>query len=643
MAAEWRWLAVRQLRKTHEQGFAILKMMHGINRSAIPVFMLSAAIAAIQPFVGIGFSARIVDALIGAQWRGAAMQVGLMLGIQLAVSLLSERLEREKEVISTTINRQSNALISLKTISLDYATFADRQSLEQFQEANAIMPRKGGFGWVLIHYGDLFRYLLTAAISCGFLVQFCLETAQGHSGLIGALLTAPGSVAALFVTLALLVACYQRAIQKINEHMFAMLREEAEIEGQYMYYQQDVQYNLAMAKDIRLYRMADMLEQEADKINERGQVHYRRVLRQEQALGHASALFSDVMMLLTYLLVVLKAFAGAITVGELTRSAGAVRQFNDAVRRAIEANGKIALSVQYLSFFTEYQNKRNMLDTGSLPVEKRLDNVYEFEFHDVSFRYPGTDAWALRHVSAKLDLKQKFAVVGRNGAGKTTFIKLLCRLYDVTEGSITLNGIDIRKYDYDEYLSLFAAVFQDFSLFAFPVGENVACTQEPDVDRVWDVLERAGVRERVAQMSRGLETPLYQVQEGGEDVSGGEAQKIAIARALYKDAPFVILDEPTAALDPISEYEIYARFDQMVRDKTSIYISHRMSSCRFCGDILVFDGGRLVQRGDHDSLIADADGTYARLWHAQAQYYEEERALESQYGIQNAEFAVGKG
>ena len=618
---------MKQLWKTHEQGFRLLRMMHRINRSAIPVYMLYAALSAVQPFIGIGFSARIVDALLATRWRMALILAALMLGAQLALGLLLDALDEKKEVISMAINRQSNAMICLKTIALDYATFADRKNLEQFQEADAIMQRKGGFGWVLIYYGDLLQQLLTAAVSCGFLVQFCLCTAQGHAGLTGELLTAPGSFAAICAMLAALTACYQRAIARVNRNLYAMVQEEAQIEASYLYFDQEIQYGVPMAKDIRLYRMADMLEQQSDRINAEGMRHYRRVYAQEQALGHASALFGDVMMLCTYLLVALKAFAGAITVGGLTRSAGAVHQFHQAVQKAIEANGKIALAVQYLSFYIEYQQKKNLLDTGSLPVEKRLDNVYEFEFHDVGFQYPGTDVWALRHVSAKLDLKQKFAVVGMNGAGKTTFIKLLCRLYDVTEGCITLNGIDIRKYDYDEYLSLFAAVFQDFSLFAFPVGENVACEAHLDEARVWDALERAGARQRVEKMSHGLNTPLDPVQQGGEDVSGGEAQKIAIARALYKDAPFVILDEPTAALDPISEYEVYSRFDQMVQDKTSIYISHRMSSCRFCGDILVFDGGRLVQRGDHDSLIADESGVYARLWHAQAKYYEEERAL----------------
>ena len=163
-------------------------------------------------------------------------------------------------------------------------------------------------------------------------------------------------------------------------------------------------------------------------------------------------------------------------------------------------------------------------------------------------------------------------------------------------------------------------VFQDFQLFPFPVGQNVAASLHFDEERLWRCLEQAGVADRVRAMGQKLETPISAVDEAGENVSGGEAQKLAIARALYKDAPFVVLDEPTAALDPLSEYEIYSRFDELVRDKTSIYISHRMSSCRFCQDILVFQEGRLVERGSHETLL-EAKGLYASLWNAQAQYY----------------------
>ncbi|MBQ3879968.1 MAG: ATP-binding cassette domain-containing protein [Oscillospiraceae bacterium] len=248
------------------------------------------------------------------------------------------------------------------------------------------------------------------------------------------------------------------------------------------------------------------------------------------------------------------------------------------------------------------------------------------EFRDVSFRYPNTEAWALRHVSLKFEVGRRLALVGQNGSGKTTFIKLLCRLYDPTEGEILLNGIDIRKYNYKDYMDLFSVVFQDFKLLAQKLGENVAGSTAVDRALAKDCLVKAGFGERLAEMPEGLDTYLYkEFSNTGVEISGGEAQKIAIARALYKDAPFLILDEPTAALDPIAEAEIYANLDSIVGNKTAIYISHRLSSCRFCDDIAVFDEGQIVQKGNHETLVREEDGKYFALWSAQAQYYVENK------------------
>ncbi|MCD8145352.1 MAG: ABC transporter ATP-binding protein/permease [Oscillospiraceae bacterium] len=279
----------------------------------------------------------------------------------------------------------------------------------------------------------------------------------------------------------------------------------------------------------------------------------------------------------------------------------------------------------FLEPYFDLLDTPNNMYQGSLTTEKRNDRQYEVEFRDVSFRYPGSDTYALRHVNMKFRVGSHLAVVGMNGSGKTTFIKLLCRLYDPTEGEILLNGIDIRKYRYHEYMDIFSVVFQDFKLLALPLGQNVAGTVDYDQSRVLDSLEKAGFSDRLAELSKGLDTSLYkELDAEGVEVSGGEAQKIAIARALYKDAPFIILDEPTAALDPMAEAEIYSRFNDIAGDKTAIYISHRLSSCKFCDEIAVFDHGQVIQKGTHESLVADEGGKYYELWNAQAQYYTEE-------------------
>jgi ATP-binding cassette subfamily B protein len=201
-------------------------------------------------------------------------------------------------------------------------------------------------------------------------------------------------------------------------------------------------------------------------------------------------------------------------------------------------------------------------------------------------------------------------------------IKLLCRLYDPTEGEILLNGVNIQEYDFQAYRRLFSIVFQDFKLFPLSLGANVAISNTVDKEKALRCLKDAGFGERLEKLPLGLDTVLYkEFDEEGVQISGGEAQKIALARALYKDAGIIVLDEPTAALDPIAEFEVYSTFEKTIGSKTAVFISHRLSSCRFCHDIAVFDSGELVQRGSHEVLLSNADGLYAALWNAQAQHY----------------------
>ncbi|MCD7751787.1 MAG: ABC transporter ATP-binding protein/permease [Lachnospiraceae bacterium] len=334
---------------------------------------------------------------------------------------------------------------------------------------------------------------------------------------------------------------------------------------------------------------------------------------------------SAVMTGVVYLFVCLKAWAGAFGVGMVTQYVGAITRLFAGVADFLEACGNLRANASFLDTTFEYLDLPNEMYQGSLTTEKRSDRNYQVEFRDVSFKYPGSETWALRHVNMKFQVGSRLAVVGQNGSGKTTFIKLLCRLYDPTEGEILLNGIDIRKYRYEDYIQIFSVVFQDFQLFALPLGENVAGSRHYDRDAVSDCLQKAGFGERLTHMEKGLDTYLYKdLDKEGVEISGGEAQKVAIARALYKNAPFLILDEPTAALDPIAEAEIYGKFNEIASDRTTVYISHRLSSCRFCDEIAVFDQGAVVQEGSHEELLQDADGKYYELWHAQAQYYTEE-------------------
>lgn len=389
----------------------------------------------------------------------------------------------------------------------------------------------------------------------------------------------------------------------------------------FMFFGHELYTNLERAKDVRIYRQDTLAIKKIEELEEWGKA--------EKKNSFHMAFFPSVAGFIVglgncacYLFVAIKAFLGAYGVGSVVQYVSVLTRLGDGIRDLMFMVSDNELYCAHLKKMYDYLDIPNHMYQGSLTVEKREDNEYYIEFRNVSFKYPRTENYVLRNVNLKFKIGEKLAVVGMNGSGKTTFIKLLCRLYDPTEGEILLNNVDIRKYDYKEYMSIFSVVFQDFKLFSFGLGQNVSASFHYNEELAKKCLEKAGFYGRLQSMKKGLETSIYKdLDEEGVEISGGEAQKIALARALYKNAPFIILDEPTAALDPIAEYEVYSKFNEIVQDKTAIYISHRLSSCRFCDVIAVFDGGQIVQRGVHDRLLQDTHGKYYELWNAQAQYY----------------------
>lgn len=245
---------------------------------------------------------------------------------------------------------------------------------------------------------------------------------------------------------------------------------------------------------------------------------------------------------------------------------------------------------------------------------------------NVSFRYPEAKEDTLSKINLTLHPGEKLAVVGLNGAGKTTLIKLICGFLDPTEGRILLDGEDIRNYNRRDYYTLFSAVFQEFSLLAGSIATNVAQSEDDiDMEKVRSCVEKAGLKEKIESLKDGYETLLNrEVYEDAILLSGGEIQRLMLARALYKDAPFVMLDEPTAALDPIAESDMYQKYHEMTKDKSSIYISHRLASTRFCNRIILIDQARICEEGTHEELLK-RNGKYAHLYEIQSKYYKEER------------------
>ncbi|MCL2592175.1 MAG: ABC transporter ATP-binding protein/permease, partial [Defluviitaleaceae bacterium] len=322
------------------------------------------------------------------------------------------------------------------------------------------------------------------------------------------------------------------------------------------------------ALDVRIYRQDKITTHTfASSYNSEGGLGPKSALGKfaRGSMGVFAAIGSGIAQIfigVVYVFVCLKAWGGAFPIGSVTQYIAAITALSGGIARLFTELTLLRHNTHYLKTSFEFLDIKNDMYQGSLTVEKRSDLKYEIEFKNVSFKYPNTDNYVLKNVSIKFKVGERLAVVGMNGSGKTTFIKLLCRLYDPTEGEILLNGINIRKYDYHEYMSIFSIVFQDFKLLSLSLGQNIATGPQYDSEKALKCLEEAGFGVRLDKMPNSLETYLYKdFVEDGVEVSGGEAQKIALARALYKNAAFVVLDEPTAALDPIAEHEVYSKMN----------------------------------------------------------------------------------
>jgi ATP-binding cassette, subfamily B, bacterial len=594
---------------------ACLKTACRLDAEAVLLTVLASIVVTAQPYVTIFLSAYVVDGLHAGIAAATLIRTALMgVGAIFVLKALEGWLNRRKDVHVEICVRRFNMEMSRKTLSMDY------QQLDS-PRTNEIRTRiHNDHNWGAGFYSVFWQlsWLLGSALNFATALVVLLPLVAGKS--FFADWTTPVFLA-LLIAMTLSAALFNS--QYVHKKTFALMDEmnQKNIAGYLVF--GGVDYKAG--KDIRVFGASPLIQ---DKLN--GTVRWavrwvRRFSTVEGLGGLAGGLAAGILQGGAYLFVVLRALAGALTVGSVLKYAGAIHNLAQGMSSLMNASTQFAATARRQQSTLEYLNVPDAMVKGTLPVEKRTDHEYEIEFRNVSFHYPGSEAYALKNVSLKLRIGERLAVVGMNGSGKTTFIKLLCRLYDPTEGEILLNGIDIRKYDYGEYLSLFSVVFQDFRLFSFPLGQNVAAGTAVDKDRALSCLDQAGLGGRLAALPGGLETPLYRdLEEDGVEISGGEAQKIALARALYKDAPVIVLDEPTAALDPIAEYEIYSKFDTIVGDKTAIYISHRLSSCRFCDDIAVFHEGAIIQRGGHDQLLREEGGKYQELWRAQAQYYEKD-------------------
>lgn len=585
----------------------------------------------IMAFSEMIFPALIIDELLGARRVElvifyTALTVGISMICGFSYNMMHFTTEKHRDLFE----RYLDVMISEKCIRMDFQHTEDKKALEQLEKAKTgISWYSGGISGILGTVGDILR---------DFILLF---------GVVAILMTGMPWLLVVYLISIALDAFFTSRINKVDMQAFQSLAKVNQVFNYVFWELQDIRFG----KDIRLYGAEPLMERKADYYNAQMTREKRAQAMKKLPYNEGSAVLNVLRNAVVILIIGMAALRKVISIGDLTMYYNAGNKFRDSMQGVVRGIQTLRQKLNYAKEFVAFMEYPNAVHHGTQPVPETA--AHTIEFRDVSFSYPGSNVSVLKNINVTLHPGEHISIVGLNGAGKTTFIKLLCRLYDPTEGQILLDGVNIQDIDHEEYVKLLSVVFQDFQLFAFTAHENVTLTEShakaedvrqnedkmvekfgsraappaetvhaPD-DATFDrVIVQAGLTDTITRLKYGADTFIKQsFDEEGVELSGGQQQKLAIARALYKDAPIVILDEPTAALDPIAEYEIYRQFSTLVGGKTTIYISHRLSSCQFCDVIYVFADGRIQETGTHEELVKLENGLYAKLFEAQAQYY----------------------
>lgn len=593
------------------------KEMHRLEKRLTPLSVILAAVTAVMPFINIWFTSKIIDLLdTGADMKELALYIGLAVGINLILFFLSYFLNDMYFMYRSLMYNKELQNISEKLFKTEYQKLENSDFKELIHKHSEAQDRVFSafvqFSWMM---RDFISGALTLIISIIIVIPLFkigfTKTGETY-------FEKPAFLLTIFAAIAVMVVIILVVAMKMNKAWFKASDEYSRLDRIFYYFlNMFTDYNTG--KEIRLYKEQNLIEHTAtDILLTDGEKLLKKVSLNSAKSSSFVAILGAIVGFGIYLFIGVKGLYGLFGIGSLVLYCGSFMQIINGIMKMAATFGKTEEMVPLVNYYFDIMNTKDEMEYG----DKVLDTTeFELEFKNVSFRYPDAENYSLKDINIKIKNGEHLAVVGRNGSGKTTFIKLMCRLYDVTDGEILINGINIKDYTKESIIQLYSVVFQDFRIFSLPLNDNVCAGKEHDKDKLYNCLEQANIKERTESLPNKDNTILYKdMDKAGVEISGGEAQKLALARALYKDSPVVILDEPTASLDPIAENEIYSRFNSFTQNKTAIYISHRLSSCVFCNRIAVFDKAELVETGTHNELLNNS-GKYSELWNAQAQYY----------------------
>lgn len=594
--------------KFHMSNGRKLRLFFALSWKTVPSYLillvLNTLLSGAQVLCNVILPKYLIDELTGGRDPQRLLWfAGLIVGSNLFFAWAVRYMKRKMDVQNQYTNQRMEALLGEKIMKLEYGVLENPYYLDLKERAVFAVNNMQVMMSLITETAELLKNGVTVAGLAA--VMFTLSPA-----LVVILLALVGGML-------LLQRKYSVSQKKIFDEIIPVNRR-------YGYYI-NLSFDGNLQKDIRLYDMADMLSERIIVYNTMIKDTFDAFSKKKGLYMGLYGVINDLQTALAYTYVGLRVitdwFGGRIGLGSFTMYVSAAVQFSGCITKFGGSVIEVGRLLNYLDPFMELL---------SLPDEKENTEglpfagpVKQIEFRHVSFAYAGTSRRVLENVSFCVNQGEKISVVGLNGAGKTTLIKLLCRLYRPDEGEILVNGHDIFTYNYDSYMKELAAVFQDYRLFAFTIGENISCRAEgEDEERILELADQVGLTEKLADLPQGIHTLLGKAyDESGTELSGGQSQKVAIARALYKDASLIILDEPTSALDPLAEAEIYENFNELAGGRTALYISHRMSSSVFCDKVLVIDKGRVTDFAPHEELMKKTDSLYYKLFRTQAENY----------------------
>lgn len=561
-------------------------------------------LASIAPFIGIFLPKFLIDELLGQ--RRIEIILMTLIGFFLLSSVVNYSIAWLRCAYSprvTKIRTDYITMISDKIMKMDFKNTEDPEVLNKIKSVmNAVMSNNTGVEGVYHTLLGLFGRL-TAFVGYISIVLFL----------------SPWILLFLIINVLISYALTMR----VKKYEYSQ-KEKAADKDRRTFYVFDTMYDFAYGKDIRIYDLKNILIDKFEKFRGERIDISNDVQEKQLKVKIVDVILLVIREFVVYGYLIYNVLFTGMGIGDFTMYFSTINGFGDWMKGILDDLANIKAQNMYLD------DMREFLEIKSEDKEKTrdipIDSSYEIEFKNVSFKYPKTDKYIYKNLSLKIKKGQRLAIVGINGAGKTTFVKLLCRLYEPTSGEILINGVNIQSFSKKEYYKILSVVFQDIKTFAFTVAENVSLENLEDVDRekVLHCIEKAGVGDKINSLEKGIDTSLLKILDGeGVELSGGENQKLALARALYKNGKIVILDEPTSALDAVAEYNIYKGFDELIGDKTAIYISHRLASTKFCDVIAFFENGEIVEYGTHEELLKK-NGKYSDMFNIQAQYYKEE-------------------